>query len=196
MKFLAIIVFSFSWTFVNSQSVNLDAQIITFNGDTLNNKIKVWVNMFNKDLIRENSFYRKLLVIDDEGIKRIKTKEISHLTFTDPMGNERKFISEFLLGHPISRGKGTLYEEHVNGCVNWYTMFSTNAYDQSVVRTDYFWRKSEDKLYSSGPFGNLKKRMAKFIFPNEENWAQKIGPIESVEELRAILESYNAECGR
>ncbi|MTI40044.1 hypothetical protein [Fulvivirga lutimaris] len=195
MKYLAIIFFIFSCNFANSQSVSLDAEIITFDGDTLNNKIKIWVNIFNKELIRENSFYRKLSVINGEGIKKIKTKEISHLSFIDPKGMERKFISDFHMD-PISSKKGTLYEEHVNGCVNWYTMFSTNTYDQSVVRTDYFWRKDEGEVYSSGPFGSLKKRIAKFLFEDEESWAQKINAIESIDEVKIILENYNVECSR
>ena len=173
-----------------AQSTKLDARIVFFSGDTLDSQIKVWVNMFNRDLIRENSFYRKLHIVEGDQVRKVKIKEISSLIFTDTDGTSRKFVSELLL-KPLRRTRGILCEENSKGEINWYTIFSTNTYDQSVVRTDYFWRARAKEALTSGAFRNLPRRMAKLLFKDEPDWAGKLNAAKTFDDIKQIIRDYN-----
>jgi hypothetical protein len=123
---ILLIIFS---TFCYSQK-SLDAQIITFNNDTINSRIRIQTNLFNKKLIDENSFYRRITIVDDTEAKisNIDASEVKELKFMDLNGTNKTYVNNGkLLMELIYNGKR----------IKWYYEIRSNAYDGSISLSEY-----------------------------------------------------------
>ena len=65
-------------TFTFSQRRYVDVVLVKTNNDTIHSKMMVIVNLFNKKLINDASFYKKAILVDENEKKKakIKAKEI------------------------------------------------------------------------------------------------------------------------
>ncbi len=75
MKKSFIIFFVLISTFSFSQKY-IDASITKTDNTVINSKVKVYTNIFYTNLINEASFYRALILVDDNGkrLKKLKLK--------------------------------------------------------------------------------------------------------------------------
>ena len=108
----------------------LDAKIITQNNDTIYSRIKIRTNLFDKKLIDENSFYRTMIMLDDNGKKtaKINASEVKELTFIDFYGKSKIYVNN---------GKALMELIFSGKKIKWYYEISSNLYDGSASLSDY-----------------------------------------------------------
>jgi hypothetical protein len=149
-KILTLLLFTIS-AFCFSQKY-VDAVIIKSDNDTIKSKMKVSTNIFYKNLIDEKSFYRVLLLLDENDKKKEKIKaiEVKKLLFTDFEGKQRIYVSVGkTLGQLMFDGKK----------IKWIRDILVNAYDGSVSYSDYLVDKSGEEYRFNGLFLNPRKRL-------------------------------------
>jgi len=108
----------------------LDARIISQNNDTIYSKIKIRTNMFDKKLIDENSFYRTILLLDENGKKKAKINatEVKELTFVDLNGKNKIYVNN---------GKALMRVIFNGKKIKLYYEISSNLYDGSISLSEY-----------------------------------------------------------
>ncbi|WP_447950961.1 hypothetical protein [Chryseobacterium koreense] len=129
----------------------VDANVVTKSDETISSKLRVYTNIFYKDLIDESSFYRILYLVDDNGSKKekIKAENVKELRFVDLKGKERIYVNN---------GK-FLKEFMYNGNkIKWYRDISQNLYDGSIQYFDYL-VDNNGTIYKMGLFNNAKKKL-------------------------------------
>lgn len=109
----------------------VDAKIITLANDTINSRLKIATNIFDRKLIDEASFFRTLVLIDENGKKtqKIKAANVKALSFTD-LNNKNVLY--------VNNGK-VLKKVMYNGSkIKWYWDIAQNLYDGSIQYSEYF----------------------------------------------------------
>lgn len=137
-----------------AQSTYLDSKIITVNNDTIKSKIQVSVNLFDKTLINEVSFYRTVKLVNDTYKKseKIKAKDIKKIEFFDPKGEKRYYVND------NKQLKRLLYE----GKLTWYRGLGYDSYNNIMQHHDYLIDKENNK-YNLGLFNNKKKQLKEAV---------------------------------
>lgn len=137
-----------------AQSTYLDSKIITSSNDTIKTKIQVSVNLFDKTLINEVSFYRTVKLVDKNYKKseKIKAKDIKKIEFFDPKGEKRYYVND------NKQLKRLIYE----GKLTWYRSLSYDSYNNVMQHHDYLIDK-ENKKYNLGLFNNKKKQLKEAV---------------------------------
>jgi len=129
---------------------SVDAMIVKANKDTIYTKLKIQTNMFDSKLINEASFYKKLVLLDNNGKKtdKLKAKDISKLKFTDLKGEEKVYIfGGAALQRLMFEGKK----------ISWYKMLSQH-WDGSIQYFDYL-VDSNNIRYEMGLFNSKIKKL-------------------------------------
>ena len=161
---------------------------ITFNdGKELNTKIRFHVNLFQENLIDEQSLIGKKIITGDEDIKDVKylSSDIQKIEFTDLKGQPRIFIND-----PKYNGK---VEILYDGKIKWYRTFYRNGYDHSTQLVDSF-QKEGQKRVTLNIFKNNKK-LLKELFADKPELIPEIDLINynrlKKEDLIKILRKYD-----
>ncbi|NPD86200.1 hypothetical protein HNS38_15610 [Lentimicrobium sp. L6] len=168
--------------------------------DTLNVKIKVSANLFDKTLLNEGSFCRNLIVIDTNDKtwpeeKWLKPKELDYLEFIDFKGKTRIFVARQDTG-PLSKMdplNKSLFEELFVGEISWYRQYSLNAYDSSTHESDYFIKKDKKKPIFIHLFTSHKKQLLKLAkdMPKLEPMIQALNNSDFDYDILEILKAYD-----
>lgn len=132
----------------------IDSRIVTTDNDTLYSKIRVGTNIFDRKLITESSFYRKVTLVDENHKKtqQIKAKNIRQLRFTDLKGEKREYVND----------KSQLQRLMFKGKLTWYRRISVNPMDGTVHYFDYLTDK-DGKTYNMGLLNNKKKNLMEAV---------------------------------
>ncbi|UKB78951.1 hypothetical protein [Chryseobacterium sp. MEBOG07] len=153
MKKILNLLFIIASIFCFSQKY-IDGIIIKKDNDTINSKIRISTNIFNKKIIDERSFYDFLVLVDESGEKKeiIKTRNVKELRFTDFNGKDRIYIDD----------KGTFRQLMFSGeKTKWFRDIVVNSYDGSITYADYLVYKDGQELKIGGGFTNTKKMLIK-----------------------------------
>ena len=177
--FSILFILSFSLSF--SQKY-IDANIIKMNNDTINSRMKINTNMFNKKLIEESSFYRTLILVDENGEKKekIKAADIKELRFTDFDQKKQLYVNN---GRDLKR---VIY----NGTkIKWYWDISQNLYDGSIQHSEYL---VDDKgiKYKMGLFKGKKSTLLEITKSKPELVDEIENTVLSNENMIRILEKF------
>ena len=180
-KIFLIVLLSLS-PFLFSQKY-LDATIIKNNNDTINYKIKIFTNIFYKNLINESSFYRTVILVDENGkkIEKIKAIDIKELKFTDLEGQNRIYLNG---------GKALKQLVYDGKKIKWYRNISQNLYDGSIQYFDYL-IDNEGKEYKMGLFNNSKKKLIEATKSNPELENEIENTKMTYENILLILKKYD-----
>ena len=180
-KIFLIVLLSLS-PFLFSQKY-LDATIIKNNNDTINSKIKIFTNIFYKNLINESSFYRTVILVDENGkkIEKIKAIDIKELKFTDLEGQNRIYLNG---------GKALKQLVYDGKKIKWYRNISQNLYDGSIQYFDYL-IDNEGKEYKMGLFNNSKKKLIEATKSNPELENEIENTKMTYENILLILKKYD-----
>ncbi|CAL2075471.1 Peptidyl-prolyl cis-trans isomerase ppiD [Tenacibaculum sp. 190524A02b] len=137
----------------------IPVEIILKNKDTLKGEMKVKTNLFDKQLIYPSSFNGKVIFYNSVGEKtKIKSKEISELTFTDFKGKNRKFIK-------IKEFKNHIVELIYSNKVRWYKHYYYDSYNHTENTVEELFDEN-GKQFSIGLFNSYRKKMRKFTKEN------------------------------
>ncbi|MBD3584050.1 hypothetical protein [Flavobacterium selenitireducens] len=160
----------------------VDAKIITLDNDTINSRIKIATNIFDKKLIDEASFFRTLVLIDDNGNKtqKIKAANVRELTFID--FNQKNMLY-------VNNGKA-LKKVMYNGTkIKWYWDISQNLYDGSIQYSEYLIDDKGTK-YKIGLF----KRRKSTLLELTKSKPELVSEIENIEltndNMLLVLKKY------
>lgn len=147
LLFIILSIFCYSQKYI-------DGIIIKKDNDTVNSKIRISTNIFNKKIIDERSFYDVLVLVNENGERKevIKTQNIKELRFTDFNGKDRIYIDD----------KGTFRRLMFSGeKTKWFRDIVVNSYDGSITYADYLVYKDGQELKIGGGFTNTKKMLIK-----------------------------------
>ncbi|WP_299051801.1 hypothetical protein [uncultured Polaribacter sp.] len=151
-------IFFFISLFTYSQNT-IPVEIILKNNDTLIGEMKIRVNLFDKQLIYPTSFNEKVKFYNSVGEKtKIKSKEVSKLTFTDLKGKNRKFVK-------IKEFKNHLVELVYSNKVHWYKHYYYDSYNHTENTIEELFDEN-GKQFSIGLFNSYRKKMRKFTKEN------------------------------
>ena len=83
-------------SFTYAQKRYVDVELVKMNNDTIQSKMMVIVNLFNKKLINDASFYKKSILVDDNKKKtaKIKAKDIKSLSFTNLYDRKVTYVND------------------------------------------------------------------------------------------------------
>ncbi|WP_035587642.1 hypothetical protein [Elizabethkingia anophelis] len=184
MKKSFIILFILMSTFSFSQKY-IDASITKSDNTTINSKIKIYTNIFYTKLINEASFYRALLLVDDNGkkIEKIKAENVKELKFTDLEGKNRIYVND---------GKALKEVMYDGTKIKWYRSISQNLYDSSVQYFDYL-VDDKGQIYKMGLFNNIKKKLIEATKSKPELAAEIEITKLTNESMFNILQKYDQE---
>ncbi len=151
--------------------------------DTLYVQLRLFTNMFYKDLIDELSWKGTLVFMIDGEKQKIKEEDIDYLVFKDLQGNVRELVSEKYTGKIIR--PGVLYEKMYVGKISWYRDYflSTGTYTTQPI--DYFVTER-----SVSPGVNLKREL-KFRTTDMPELKRKINRIKTDNDILSILIQYD-----
>lgn len=137
----------------------VDVELIKMNNDTIHSKMMVIVNLFNKKLINDASFYKKVILVDDNDKKKakIKAKDIKSLSFTNLFDNKMTYVND---GNQLQI---LVY----NGKIKWYKSISQNIMDGSISYHDYLVNES-GTVFPLGLFNHRKNQLSKAIANHPE----------------------------
>ena len=162
---------------------NIDAIIIKNNNDTISSKIKIYTNIFYKNIINESSFYKSLILVDENGKKKdkIKASNVKELKFTDLEGKEKTYLN----------GGKYLKELVYNGKkIKWYRDILQNMYDGSIQYVDYLIDNNGNE-YKMGLFNNLKKKLLEATKSKPELATEIENTKLTYENILIILKKYD-----
>ncbi len=184
MKKSFIILFILMSTFSFSQKY-IDASITKSDNTTINSKIKIYTNIFYTKLINEASFYRALLLVDDNGkkIEKIKAENVKELKFTDLEGKNRIYAND---------GKALKEVMYDGTKIKWYRSISQNLYDSSIQYFDYL-VDDKGQIYKMGLFNNIKKKLIEATKSKPELAAEIEITKLTNESMFNILQKYDQE---
>lgn len=179
-----------------SAQKKLKAKLLRVNSkDTIEATIKVSVNMFDKKLLDERSFLRKIIVINQNGKEKIKSSEVRYLTFTDFFEKKREFISldELSRKHGlinVGSHRYPLIEEVYLDNLSWYKSYSSHGYDGSKIILNHFVLDGE--LIFINSLINVKKKFKKLTkkFPQLESKIEE--GITSDADILELVKKYNS----
>ncbi|MEG0697615.1 MAG: hypothetical protein RR447_10805, partial [Algoriella sp.] len=146
-------------TFTFSQRRYVDVVLVKTNNDTIHSKMMVIVNLFNKKLINDASFYKKAILVDENEKKKakIKAKEIKSLSFTNLFDNKVNYVND---GNQL---KVLVYD----GKIKWYQRISQHMMDGSISYHDYLVNEAGE-VFQLGLFNHRKNQLSKAIADNPE----------------------------
>ena len=146
-------------TFTFSQRRYVDVVLVKTNNDTIHSKMMVIVNLFNKKLIDDASFYKKAILVDENKKKnaKIKAKEIKSLSFTNLFDNKVNYVND---GNQL---KVLVYD----GKIKWYQRISQHMMDGSISYHDYLVNEAGE-VFQLGLFNHRKNQLSKAIADNPE----------------------------
>lgn len=162
----------------------IDSRIVTTDNDTLYSKIRVSTNIFDRKLITESSFYRKVTLVDENHKKtqQIKAKNIRQLRFTDLKGEKRLYVND----------KSQLQRLMFKGKLTWYRRISVNPMDGTVNYFDYL-IDTDGKTYNMGLLNNKKKNLMEAV-SSRPDLVKELEDTKAADvDVLAILRRYETE---
>ncbi|MHA7609922.1 hypothetical protein ACV0BM_013825 [Elizabethkingia meningoseptica] len=176
--FILISTFSFSQKYI-------DASITKTDNTVINSKVKVYTNIFYTNLINEASFYRALILVDDNGrkIEKIKAENVKELKFTDFEGKSKTYLNN---------GKALKELVYDGTKVKWYRAISQNLYDASIQYFDYL-VDDKGQIYKMGLFNNIKKKLIEVTKSKPELATEIENTRMTNESMLRILQKYDQE---
>jgi hypothetical protein len=181
MKFKHIFFLLIAGPVCISQTREIPAEIIKVNGDTIKSNIRVEVNIFNKNLLNEQSITKAVKIVDVSGNKtKISAKDIKKLTFTDFNDSERIFVSD-------GKSMREMIYENILKCYIYYT---ANPYDRSKVAQMEFY--DEDGIRVKSPPFTTSTRTLKKAVKEKPELVEIIekAPVVNNEIIRLVLKKY------
>lgn len=146
-------------SFTYAQKRYVDVELVKMNNDTIQSKMMVIVNLFNKKLINDASFYKKSILVDDNKKKtaKIKAKDIKSLSFTNLYDRKVTYVND---GNQL---KVLVYD----GKIKWYQRISQHPMDGSISYHDYLVNE-KNEVFPLGMFNHRKKQLNKAIADHPE----------------------------
>lgn len=162
----------------------IDSRLITKDNDTLYSKMRVITNIFDRKLITESSFYRKVTLVDENHKKthKIKARNILKLNFTDLKGEKRVYVNE---GSQLKR---LMFA----GKLTWYRRISVNPMDGTIYYFDYL-TDTVGKTYNMGLLNNKKKNLMEAV-SSRPDLVKELEDTKAADvDVLAILRRYETE---
>ena len=164
-----------------AQRKYVDVKLIT-NQDTIQSQMQVITNIFDKTIIQETSFYKKVVLVDGslKVTQKIKPKVIQKLEFTDFKGETKVYVND---GNQLKRLM-------LEGKLTWYRSLQYNSYNHVMQYFDYLIDEN-GKMYKMGLFNHKKNQLLSAIASSEE----LVKEVEQTKpddiDLADILKRYN-----
>lgn len=177
--------FSIAFTlssFALAQKKYVDVTLIKTSNDTINGKMFIVTNLFNKTLLDERSFYKKVLLLDENAkkvVQKIKPQEVQKLNF------------EFQ-NHPyvyVNDGKQLQILVH-DGKIKWYKRITSNFYDGSIDHIDYL-KDEKGKEYQLGMYNHKMNKLKELFKDHPTILAELEGKKFNEISLYDILNQYD-----
>lgn len=130
---------------------SVDVMIIKNNNDTIYSQLRIERNLFDRKLIDEASFYRRLVLLDSNGKKtaKLKASDVKKLQFIDLKGVEKTYVNGGdVLQRLVFDGKK----------IKWYKFLSQHMMDRSIQYFDYL-VDQDNKRYNMGLFNSKRKKL-------------------------------------
>ncbi|MBA5630195.1 hypothetical protein [Moheibacter lacus] len=151
MSIIKLLLLCLLFTNINlSAQKSVNAQIITLENDTIESKMRVKTNIFDKMLIMETSFFQTMVLLDEKEKKSrvIPAKDVFQLTFKDFNDKTR-----------IYRNHGNQLMEILHfGKIKWIRTFSINMKDGAINAHDLL-IGSDLETYNLGMFNNRRNQL-------------------------------------
>lgn len=174
IQLLALIIFIAP--FIAFAQRTVEVLYVTNSNDTVATKMRVSTNLFDRNLINELSFVRKLHLVSENGYSKIKVTNIKYLEFTDFKNNKRIFESTLMV--PEIKMVNILFERKIKGKLNWYRSYFENSYDGGVMIIDHYFKVDEEPV-NVGAFNNFRKKLKEIITDKYPDLINKINQIET-----------------
>lgn len=156
---LFALVFLIISSFTFAQKRYVDVELVKNNNDTIHSTMMVIVNLFNKKLINDASFYKKAILVDTNKKKtaKIKAREIKSLSFTNLYDRKVTYVNDG------SQLKVLVFD----GKIKWYQRISQHLMDGSISYHDYLVNE-KGEVFQLGLFNHRKNQLSKAIADNPE----------------------------
>jgi hypothetical protein len=171
-------------TLLNLSAKEFPGYYVSLAGDTVECKFDVKVNLFNKKLLNQLSFRKKVKIINPNGLTvKYSPDEIKSFQIDQTSEGSETYVPQRI------NGKKWFVRQMNTGKVNLFVYYFPHGYDGSVM-SKYMVQTStkENKLI---PLAQWRKKLLEYV--NQDAWFMKTLQDKSLkyQDIPALVEQYN-----